>query len=81
MKNNFFKHLGGGVKDFTDNITAIVNTVLLFIVYILGIGLTFIFAKIFKKQFLDMETSDDTESYWSDLNLKEKPLEEYYRQF
>ena len=81
MKNNFFKDLSEGVKDFTDNITVIVNTVLLFIVYILGIGLTFLFAKIPKKQFLDMETSEDTESYWSDLNLKEKPLEEYYRQF
>jgi hypothetical protein len=45
-----------------------------------AVGLTSIFAKIFKKHFLETKLPKDA-TYWSDLNLKNKPIEKYYRQF
>jgi len=74
-----FKSFKKGMKNFGDNMAIVVNSVLLSFVYIIGIGLTSIFAKLFGKKFL--ETKRRSDSYWSDLNLKKKPIEEYYRQF
>ncbi len=68
-----------GMKDFGQVIALIINSVLLTIVYFIGVGFTAVFAKLFRKHFLDMKLSKKT--YWSDLNLKKKPIEEYYRQF
>ena len=75
----FFKGFQKGVKGFSDNISTIINFVLLSMVYLIGVGLTSITAKIFGKHFLDMKKKKD--SYWHDLNLKNKKIEEYYRQF
>ncbi|MDD9954395.1 MAG: hypothetical protein OXR66_08750 [Candidatus Woesearchaeota archaeon] len=60
------------------NIAAIVNTVLLSIVYVVGVGLTSLFAKVFGKKFLD---TTKRRSYWNKLNLKKQPMNSYYRQF
>lgn len=77
------KELIHGIKEgaelFGEAIAALVNTVLLTIVYFVGIGLTSIIAKIFKKSFLDLDKK--SYSYWKNLNLRKKPLEEYYRRF
>jgi hypothetical protein len=78
---NFSKGFAQGFKDFGNNISIIVNSVLLLIVYILGVGITSLIAKIFGKHFLEMKLSKKEKTYWSDLNLKKKPIEEYYRQF
>ena len=75
----FFEGFRKGMKNFGYNIALIINTILLTLVYLIGVGLTSIFAKIVKKHFLEMKLSKS--SYWSDLNLKKKPIEEYYRQF
>lgn len=77
----FYKGFQNGFKDFSHNISLIVNSVLLSIVYVLGVGFTSIFAKLVGKHFLDTNISEDTETYWRDLDLKKKPIEEYYRQF
>lgn len=77
----FFKGLKKGMGGFGFNIALIINTVLLTLVYIIGIGFTSVIAKIFKKHFLELKVSKNKESYWQDLNLKKKPIEEYYRQF
>ena len=76
-----FKGFKKGMQDFGHNITIIINSILLSIVYIIGIGLTSIIAKIFKKSFLDTKISKEKKSYWSELNLKKKSLDKYYRQF
>mgnify|MGYP001558381624 CR=1 FL=1 len=68
-----------GQKLFGENIAVIINSILLTFVYILGVGLTSIFAKIFNKHFLDLTINKET--YWTSLNLSKKPMEEYYRQF
>ncbi len=75
----FFNGFQKGMKSFSDNITSIINFLLLSIVYLMGVGFTSITAKIFGKHFLDMKKKKD--SYWHDLNLKNKKIEEYYRQF
>ena len=66
------------MKDFGEGISIVVNSVLLLIVYIIGIGITSIIARITGKDFLDKKKEN---SYWSDLNLGKKPKEEYFRQF
>lgn len=70
-----------GMRSFGDNISLIVNSVLLSVAYFLGVGLTAIVAKVAGKNFLEKKTSSEAKSYWSDLNLKKKEFREYYRQF
>jgi len=76
---HFFNGFQKGVKSFGDNISTIINFILLSIVYLIGFGLTSITAKIFGKHFLDIKKKKG--SYWYDLNLKNKSIKEYYRQF
>ena len=78
---NFFKGFKEGQKLFGETIAIIVNTLLLTIVYLIGIGLTSVIAKIFKKNFLELEPSSKIKTYWKDFNLTKKPMEEYYKQF
>jgi len=68
-----------GMKEFSQIITTIVNSILLSAVYILGIGLTSVVAKVMKKDFMNLKKKSDT--YWTDLNLKKRPFEKYLRQF
>ena len=78
---NFFKGFKKGTELFGKNISIIVNTALLFIVYIIGVGLTSLIAKLFGKHFMDLKISKKKKSYWSKLDLKKRPEEEYYRMF
>lgn len=75
----FLKEFKKGMKSFGENISIIVNSLLLLVVYFIGVGLTFALAKVFRKSFLD--TKFTKESYWSDLNLKNRTIKEHYRQF
>lgn len=81
MIKDFFDGFIKGFSMFGKNIALIINTILLFVVYIFGVGSTYIIAKIKGKKFLDTKISKKSKTYWSDLNLKKKKLEEYYRQF
>lgn len=76
----FFIGFKKGMGNFGNNISLIINSILLAVAYIIGVGLTSIAAKIIGKHFLETRISK-RESYWSDLKLKKKPLREYYRQF
>lgn len=79
--NQFFQGFKKGTKDFGHNISTIINSVLLSIVYIIGVGLTSVIAKLVGKHFLDTKTSEKADTYWTDLDLKKKSIEDYYRQF
>ncbi len=70
-----------GFKKFGHNISVIINSILLSMVYLVGVGFTSIIAKLFKKNFLETKILRDKETYWSDLNLKKKSMKDYYRQF
>jgi len=75
----FIKGFKKGMGNFGQNIAIIINTLLLSFVYFVGVGPTSIVAKIVGKHFLEIKLSKS--SYWSDLNLKKKSIEDYYRQF
>ena len=70
---NLFKSIG-------KIIVIIINSILLTIVYFIGVGLTSIIAKIFKKNFLDLKISKK-KTYWTNLNLKKELIKNYYKQF
>ena len=70
-----------GFRSFGHVVVNIVNFVLLFFVYFIGVGITALVAKVFGKHFLDLKMNKGAKSYWMDLNLGKKPQEEYYRQF
>ncbi|HLD10921.1 MAG TPA: hypothetical protein VJB89_02470 [Candidatus Nanoarchaeia archaeon] len=76
----FFNEFKEGMKDFGSGISMIVNSILLIIVYLIGVGITSLIAKIFNKRFLQTKFSRK-ETYWEDLNLKKKNKEDYYKQF
>jgi len=69
------------MKQFGEKITTVVNTVLLLLVYVVGVGVTSLVARIFRKHFLERKTSKKKTSYWSDLNIKKQEREKYYKQF
>lgn len=77
----FLKGFRKGMHDFGQTLVIIINSSLLLIVYVIGVGLTSIFAKICGKHFLETKISRKKETYWSDLDLKRKDIESYYRQF
>lgn len=76
----FFIGFHTGAKKFGSGITAIVNFLLLSLIYVIGVGFTHLFSRFFKKKFLDMKIFG-RRTYWSDTNLDKKNIEDYYRQF
>jgi len=68
-----------GSKMFGELISAIINLLLLSIVYFIGFGLTSISAMALGKKFIDDKATKD--SYWEELNLTTQSFKEYYRQF
>ena len=78
---DFFNDILKGQKMFGEDISQIVNFLLLTITYFLGVGLTSVLAKIFGKHFLKLKIDEEEDSYWTELNLTKKPIGEYYRQF
>jgi len=67
-----------GMHNFANNINIFVSSVLLLVVYFVGVGITSILAKLVGKHFFD---TDKKNSYWCDLNSKEEPIGGYYKQF
>ncbi len=79
--SDFVNGFKKGQKGFGEVISSIVNLILLLLVYILGIGLTYIVARFAKNKFLALSPDNEKKTYWEDLNLTKKPMEEYCRQF
>jgi hypothetical protein len=62
-------------------IAFLVNSVLLLAVYLIGVGSTFVVAKLVGKKFIELTPSKGSFSYWNDLNLRKKRISRYYKQF
>jgi len=73
------KEFKEGIKLFGETIAIIFNSILLTIVYFLGVGLTSIVAKIFGKKFINKNLNSET--YWEELDITTTKFEDYYRQF
>lgn len=78
--NEFFAGFKKGMKHFGNCLTIIVNSILLLVVYVIGVGITSLIAKIAKKRFLETKPAKQ-KTYWTNLNLNKKTIKEYYRQF
>ena len=76
----FFSGFWEGFKEFGHNINTLVNSILLSVVYVFGVGFTSIAARLVGKRFLVTETTEE-DTYWEDLDPEKKPIEEHYRQF
>lgn len=68
------------MHEFGEAIGTLINSILLLVVYLIGVGLTSIIARIVGKRFIDTNKRKG-KTYWRDLNLDKRPIEEYYRQF
>ena len=79
--NRFLNEIKQGIESFGKSISMIVNSILLTMVYLLGIGSTSILAKIFNKKFMDLKIDKNAKTYWEDLNLTKKEKGDYLRQF
>ena len=78
---SLFKGFRKGQKLFGDTMLALPISIVLTFVYIVGVGLTSIIAKMFGKHFLDTKLDSRRRTYWEDLDLTTKKKEAYYRQF
>ena len=74
-----FERFSEFVKPFTDKVNLVVNTILLSLVYFIGVGLTSISAKIVGKKFLKLE-KENSNSHWIDKE-QNTSKESYFRQF
>lgn len=81
MVKVIIKHFLEGMRKFSNNLIIIINSLLLLIVYFIGVGIVAILSKISGKKFLQTKPDKDKISYWQNLNLKKRPIQEYYRQF
>jgi hypothetical protein len=70
-----------GFRRFGARIGLIVNMVLLSVVYLIGVGVTSVVAKLAGKRFFPAKMSSSKKTYWSELDKKKQPLERSYRQF
>ena len=77
----FFSGFKKGFLNFGHNIGLIVNAILLSFVYIVGVGLTAIAARLVGKKFFETKLEKDSETYWNELNIKKRETEKYYKQF
>jgi len=80
MITGFFRGMAKGMQRFGHSISMVVNTFLLSVVYVLGVGVTSVVAKIVGKKFLDGSSSQE-KTYWTTLNATKERIDHYFRQF
>jgi hypothetical protein len=77
----FFKGIKDGFLEFGQSIAAITNWIFLLILYVVGVGLTSLVAKIIGKHFLNVKLDKGKKSHYEHINMVTEPKENYYRQF
>jgi hypothetical protein len=77
--NVFLEGAREGFLVFGEGISSLINSVLLSIVYIFGVGTTSLIMKIFGKRFLEKDIPK--KSYWKGIDPKKKEIDDYYRQY
>jgi hypothetical protein len=70
-----------GSSDFGFGVSKVVNFILLSFVYVFGVGLTSLVARLKGKHFLDMEIDKGAKTYFVNETIKTKDRDEYFRQF
>ncbi len=77
--STLFQSFKTGASKFGYGINTLITSILLFIVYILGVGLTSLIGKLFRKKFLSLKPEAIT-TYYED-HPQTFDEESYYRQF
>lgn len=70
-----------GIELFGALINNVVVWAALFVVYVVGIGVTALFARLAGKKFLEMGIDHADESWWKPLNLSTESRERYFDMF
>lgn len=83
IKNNLYvKSFGSGAQAFAFFVTNGVNLLLSAFVYFLGMGMTKLFALVFKKHFLGLNVIDTKKkSYWIGSQDNKYKTEDFYKMF
>jgi hypothetical protein len=77
----FFNGIKSGMNSFAKDISIIINTILLLIVYLIAVGFTSVLSKIMGKNFLSLKPDKKRDSYWLLIKPKEVSHDDYYKQF
>jgi len=77
----FFSEFNEGMQLFGKKVSIFINTTLLIFVYVFGIGLSSIIAKVFNKHFLKLSIGTKKTSYWEDSNMTKEELREFLKQY
>lgn len=77
----FLQSFKAGMLFFGERTSTLVNTLLLGIVYIVGVGPMSLLAKLSGKKFLDLTLDTARSSYWEKTGQQPDVLNRYYRQF
>ncbi len=78
---SFFKAFFSGFKEFGHLINNIITGVVLFLVFLFGIGPVAIVAKMFGRSFLPMQHPETDGSYWLPKTSSNKTKEDSRRPF
>lgn len=81
IPGSFYRGCKEGLHLFGANLSLLINTLLLSFVYVIGVGLASLLGRRANKGFLDIRISAKEKTYWQDLRLSKKEMDEYYRQF
>lgn len=80
--NKYLKSFGAGAQGFAHYVTNAVNLLLSAFVYFLGMGMTKLFALVFKKHFLGLNVIDtQKKSYWIGSQDNKYKTEDFYKMF
>jgi hypothetical protein len=69
-----------GMHEFGSLIAIIVNSLLLSIAYVVGVGPTTLISKFFGKKFLETRLTSESSTYWNDIEQKPIRMDDYFRQ-
>ena len=70
------------MKNIAKYLNTFINAIIFFIVYIIGIGITYVIFKLFKKEFIKPAClPKEKNSYWHNREFKKIDGEGYYQQF
>ncbi|MBI5393526.1 hypothetical protein HZA96_06680 [Candidatus Woesearchaeota archaeon] len=81
MFRRIWQAIKKGFLAFSHFMQKVVNTILLTIVYFVGVGLTSLISKLFGKHYMELKLDKDAKSYYKECMSTKKVKEEFYRMY
>ena len=76
-----FSGIYAGLGKFGSIVSSIINLIFLFIVFVLGIGVVSLIAKLVGKKFLTIKMDKKLNTYWQDTIMTKRKKEDYLKPF